>query len=115
MTKHEEGTLSYKLSWGDEDPDSLIIFERYVSKDYLENVGVGRESKTATGTRKVLAEMEGHSAYSCTMRTSLMHMGLLANKRKRQAYPLAVAAKCCCPPTQPGTGSLAVRALQAVP
>lgn len=38
VTKHEEGTLSYQLSWGDEDPDSLIIFERYVSKDYLENV-----------------------------------------------------------------------------
>ncbi|GFR40776.1 hypothetical protein Agub_g1390 [Astrephomene gubernaculifera] len=38
VTDNELGTLSYKLSWGDSDPDSLIIFERYTSKDYLENV-----------------------------------------------------------------------------
>ncbi|KXZ44241.1 hypothetical protein GPECTOR_70g471 [Gonium pectorale] len=38
VTENEDGCLSYQLSWGEEDKDSLIIFERYVSKEYLENV-----------------------------------------------------------------------------
>jgi quinol monooxygenase YgiN len=38
VTENETGCFSYKLSWSDSDPDSFIIFERYVSKEYLEDV-----------------------------------------------------------------------------
>mmetsp|Transcript_32731 Transcript_32731/g.72305 ORF Transcript_32731/g.72305 Transcript_32731/m.72305 type:complete len:113 (-) Transcript_32731:603-941(-) len=35
---HEEGALTYKLSLGDKDPNKLVIYERYTSKEYLETV-----------------------------------------------------------------------------
>ncbi|GIL51689.1 hypothetical protein Vafri_7626 [Volvox africanus] len=38
VTRNEAGCWSYQLSWSDADPDSFIIFERYVSKAYLEDV-----------------------------------------------------------------------------
>lgn len=38
VAANETGCLSYKLSWDEANPDSFIIFERYVSKDYLEEV-----------------------------------------------------------------------------
>ncbi|GIL86705.1 hypothetical protein Vretifemale_14953 [Volvox reticuliferus] len=38
VTRNEPGCWSYQLSWSDTDPDSFIIFERYVSKEYLEDV-----------------------------------------------------------------------------
>lgn len=37
VTKEETGTLAYQLSFG-EEPDSLLIYERYISKEYLETV-----------------------------------------------------------------------------
>jgi quinol monooxygenase YgiN len=33
---HEEGCLTYQLSTAEVDMDSLCIYERYVSKEYLE-------------------------------------------------------------------------------
>ncbi|KAL6759801.1 hypothetical protein V8C86DRAFT_2565005 [Haematococcus lacustris] len=38
VSAHEPGCLTYQLSVGEGDPDSLIIFERYTSKQYLEEV-----------------------------------------------------------------------------
>mmetsp|Transcript_28313 Transcript_28313/g.76469 ORF Transcript_28313/g.76469 Transcript_28313/m.76469 type:complete len:149 (-) Transcript_28313:424-870(-) len=38
VNKNEEGCLTYQLSIGEENPDSLVIFERYISKAYLEQV-----------------------------------------------------------------------------
>lgn len=35
---NEDGCLSYQLSVSDTDPDALCIYERYVSKEYLETV-----------------------------------------------------------------------------
>eukprot|EP00197_Chlamydomonas_leiostraca_P014466 CAMPEP_0202861862 /NCGR_PEP_ID=MMETSP1391-20130828/3110_1 /ASSEMBLY_ACC=CAM_ASM_000867 /TAXON_ID=1034604 /ORGANISM="Chlamydomonas leiostraca, Strain SAG 11-49" /LENGTH=146 /DNA_ID=CAMNT_0049541303 /DNA_START=74 /DNA_END=515 /DNA_ORIENTATION=- len=38
VTEHEDGCLSYQLSVSETSPDELCIFERYVSKEYLEGV-----------------------------------------------------------------------------
>ncbi|GFH13371.1 ABM domain-containing protein, partial [Haematococcus lacustris] len=38
VSAHEPGCLTYQLSVGEGDPDSLVIFERYISKQYLEEV-----------------------------------------------------------------------------
>ncbi|KAF5842471.1 hypothetical protein DUNSADRAFT_7081 [Dunaliella salina] len=38
VNANEGGCLSYQLSVGEENPDSLVIFERYISKAYLEQV-----------------------------------------------------------------------------
>lgn len=93
VTKHEEGTLSYQLSWGDEDPDSLIIFERYVSKDYLENVGVERERKTHGKSEHLDMQRERDVLMYYDMHTFLMTMSFLATKSVLPVYPLAAAAK----------------------
>ncbi len=38
VTANEDGALSYKLSIAEDDPDSILIFERYTSKKYVEEV-----------------------------------------------------------------------------
>ncbi|GLC39706.1 hypothetical protein PLESTB_000437200 [Pleodorina starrii] len=38
VTANEAQAYSYKLCWSDSDPDSFIIYERYASKEYLEEV-----------------------------------------------------------------------------
>ncbi|KAG2442297.1 hypothetical protein HXX76_002383 [Chlamydomonas incerta] len=38
VAANEPGCLSYQLSFSDKDPDAFIIFERYTSAQYLEDV-----------------------------------------------------------------------------
>lgn len=38
VDKEESGCLAYKLSFGEKNPNQLIIYERYISKEYLEEV-----------------------------------------------------------------------------
>ncbi|GAX79743.1 hypothetical protein CEUSTIGMA_g7184.t1 [Chlamydomonas eustigma] len=38
VQENEEGALTYQLSTGGDDPNDLCIYERYISKEYLENV-----------------------------------------------------------------------------
>eukprot|EP00798_Chlamydomonas_sp_ICE-L_P002394 gene2394-8702_t len=38
VEKNEDGCYTYQLSFGNEDPDSLSIYERYISKEYVETV-----------------------------------------------------------------------------
>lgn len=35
---HEPGTLGYELSIREDDPDCFVLYERYESKAYLEDV-----------------------------------------------------------------------------
>ena len=55
VTHEETGTLAYQLSFG-EEPDSLLIYERYTSKEYLETVhwqSEVRASRAATAISHV--------------------------------------------------------------
>lgn len=38
VAENEEGCLAYELSVNADDPDSFIIYERYISREYVEQV-----------------------------------------------------------------------------
>eukprot|EP00878_Enallax_costatus_P011027 GHUV01011517.1.p1 GENE.GHUV01011517.1~~GHUV01011517.1.p1 ORF type:complete len:119 (+),score=28.69 GHUV01011517.1:109-465(+) len=44
VAQSEDGCSAYELSVSTEDPDRFIIYERYVNKDYFEQVHVQSES-----------------------------------------------------------------------
>jgi quinol monooxygenase YgiN len=50
VKEHEEGCFTYVLSTG-EEPDRICIYERYVSKEYLETVHWQSEPFKAFGAK----------------------------------------------------------------
>ncbi|MEW5301818.1 MAG: hypothetical protein WDW36_004653 [Sanguina aurantia] len=58
---NEEGALSYQLSISEEDPDAFIIFERYITKQYLEEVHFKSEAFKMFGTACRAAGIEYES------------------------------------------------------
>lgn len=58
---NEEGCLSYQLTISEEDPDAFIIFERYITKQYLEEVHFQSEQFKAFGAACKEAGVEWES------------------------------------------------------